>query len=342
MLGLAIYCGFMALLIGVFYHKHWYGLDERSLSAQPLFWAGIGVPVVTFFFFGAFAWWGRGVDLSAAGFGEFVNISTLPLALLSLAIPFGTIIANAHRATQTSAQIVAGEKKNAIDGYYAHEKNFVERCKVLELGETDIFGQKGQPQKIHIPLAHQLYRKVYPGASSQRDADYQPNTMTECIIREKVKGVSEALWRHVDAMERGEPSLLGDEAELVFVVLLMTYEVFDCIGIANISRNYYYMKSSRKGVQVNLGSEEAFKEALRLLLSITSATIDIISTKPLDNVHGIRRYAYSTHPYFVSFQDASYACEIVAPTWRETVNLFSLGGDAQSARPSPSTEGSSA
>lgn len=325
MLYLAAYFAVLAIAAVCFYKKCWYRMDHRTLSAQPLFWASIAAPVLSFIFFGYFAWHGRSIDMSSDGFKEFVAISKLPLALLSLSIPLSAIIASAHRATQTASQIEVVLKKNALDSFYAHEKSFIEKIRSLDFGETDIFSRGKQAEKIAITTPYSLYRRIYAGASARQDSDYFPDSSFEFVIRAKLKGISDALWKHVDRMEKtGQGPVIGDDLEQVYAILLMTYEIFDHVGIGNISSNYYYAKSATKGIQVNLDSEIAFKQALRILLDIATSVIDIVSLKPLVDVDGIRRYAFSPHPYFLAFNDVADIQDFRAPSWRKTLNLFRI------------------
>lgn len=323
MLFLIAYFLVLVIVAVIYYRKRWYHMDHRSLSAQPLFWMGIAVPVASFLFFGYFSWRGHPIDMSGEGFANFVKISQVPLALLSLSIPFSAIVTNAHRATQTASQIELVMQKNAIDRFYAHEKNFIEKIKSLDFGETDIFNGEKLAEGIIITSPHILYRKIYMNASAHLDSDYSPNVHFESFIRIKLKAINDGIWAYVDNMEktRKGPSI-SDDIDQVFVILLMTYEIFDHIGVGNISNNYFYAKGIDQGIQVNIGSEIAFKQLLRTLLEIATSVIDIVSLKPLEDIAGIRRYAFSPHPYFLTFNEVMRIQDIYAASWRETINMF--------------------
>ena len=87
----------------------------------------------------------------------------MPLAALSLAIPFGVIVNNIHRTIQTDKQIKEAEKKNLIDGFYSHRKNTVEVIQNIELKSIYILGKKHQ---LEFSNCYTCYKVFYPFASS--------------------------------------------------------------------------------------------------------------------------------------------------------------------------------
>ncbi|MBL5884803.1 hypothetical protein [Lelliottia aquatilis] len=103
-----------------------FNMTPEPLSHQPLFKAAIMIPFVSFITFGMIAWIGHKPQLDAEGLNNFLNISKLPLALFSLAAPFGVLVNNIHRTIQTKAQINEIQKKNTSDIYYSHQKNIIE------------------------------------------------------------------------------------------------------------------------------------------------------------------------------------------------------------------------
>lgn len=105
--------------------KKSFEIDAKPLSEQTLFRLAIIIPVVSFFYFGAVVWWGKTPVISTLGFERFIKISTLPLGLLSLAIPFTAVINNIHRTIQTNEQIEQTKRKSESDLFYSHRKYFV-------------------------------------------------------------------------------------------------------------------------------------------------------------------------------------------------------------------------
>lgn len=104
-----------------------FALDaDRGLAEQGYLWLSIVTPIIYFIAFGSFAWSDYSLSLTSEGFRTFIEISALPLALLSLAIPTTILIARVHATHQTSVQIATTRHKNNIDAYYAHRKAMFE------------------------------------------------------------------------------------------------------------------------------------------------------------------------------------------------------------------------
>lgn len=122
--------GLYGLIVGItFWGAHKiknFSMDSKPLTKQTLFWLAIIVPVFSFFYFGAFSWNGCIFQFDMAGFKKFIEISALPLGLLSLSIPFTSVVNNIHRTIQTNKQIETVDSKNRIDLFYAHQKYFID------------------------------------------------------------------------------------------------------------------------------------------------------------------------------------------------------------------------
>lgn len=104
-----------------------FSLDaDRGLAEQGFLWLSIITPLIYFIVFGSFAWSDYTPSLTSEGFKKFIEISALPLALLSLTIPTTVLIARIHATHQTSVQIATTRHKNNIDSYYAHRKAMFE------------------------------------------------------------------------------------------------------------------------------------------------------------------------------------------------------------------------
>lgn len=100
--------------------------SKKSLAHQPLLWFSLGLPFLYFLMFGAIVWSRSDLELSAEGFENFLKISTMPLLLLSLALPFSLLIWRFHATLQTAEQIALASYKNNIDTYYAHKKALID------------------------------------------------------------------------------------------------------------------------------------------------------------------------------------------------------------------------
>ncbi len=80
-------------------------LDHKSLSSQRVFRLSIYLPIGLFFGLGWYVWNGCNLSLSAEGYNNFYQISKLPIAILTISIPLGVLIARLHSTKQTEIQI---------------------------------------------------------------------------------------------------------------------------------------------------------------------------------------------------------------------------------------------
>ncbi|HDC4602448.1 TPA: hypothetical protein O8U20_003929 [Enterobacter cloacae] len=172
------FCRWLVLFVYItsiiFYLWRLYKTDAFSMNAlplteQPLFKASILIPFFSFFAFGFISWADHFPQLDAEGLNNFINISKLPLALLSLSVPFGVVVNNVHRTIQTNAQINEAQIKNKNDLYYSHQKNTIEHIEKIHEENLPIEknlnkdgttgGTEDYPFKIRRPL--NLYRKIF-------------------------------------------------------------------------------------------------------------------------------------------------------------------------------------
>ncbi|ELY2674686.1 hypothetical protein FZI57_20290 [Cronobacter sakazakii] len=140
-------------------------MDEQPLFKQKLFTAALIIPLVSFLTFGAIAWIGHKPQLDAEGLNNFIEISKLPLAMLSLAVPLGVVVNNIHRTIQTSAQIREAQRKNKNDFFYSHQKNtldHISNIKQHKLNFQENFNDKSTSEYITtIDKPLKLYRKIF-------------------------------------------------------------------------------------------------------------------------------------------------------------------------------------
>lgn len=170
--GIVIYITLLAILFCLTYLKKWYILNEQNLLEQKLFWLSIGVPILSFIYFGLFSWWGKTPILSAHGYARFYEISKFPLMLLASSVPLGAIVNNIHRTIQTEAQldrtkhqIELLKEKNKSDSFYAHQKSYADIFKTLPpflVGENDDGKIKTE---ISIDYPYILYRNIFTDSS---------------------------------------------------------------------------------------------------------------------------------------------------------------------------------
>ncbi|EOV9646855.1 hypothetical protein ACN5LT_001074 [Cronobacter malonaticus] len=140
-------------------------MDEQPLFKQKIFTAALIMPLLSFLTFGTIAWIGHKPQLDAEGLNNFIEISKLPLAMLSLAVPLGVVVNNIHRTIQTSAQIHEAQRKNKSDFFYSHQKNtldHISNIKQKKLNFKEHFEKNDISEyisKIDNPL--KLYRRIF-------------------------------------------------------------------------------------------------------------------------------------------------------------------------------------
>ncbi|WP_373330292.1 hypothetical protein [Cronobacter turicensis] len=154
----------------IFYIRHLKNNKAMQMNAEPLFSqklfaAALMIPLVSFFTFGAIAWIGHRPQLDADGLNNFIEISKLPLAMLSMAVPLGVVVNNLHRTIQTSAQIYEAQRKNKNDLFYSHQKHTLEHISSLS-GQTmsvkKYYGSDKQHEySFAITKPLKLYKKIF-------------------------------------------------------------------------------------------------------------------------------------------------------------------------------------
>ena len=159
-----------------------FNMNAEPLTHQPLFKAALIIPIVSFLLLGGIVWQGHSVQIDADGFNNFLTISKLPLAVLSLSIPFGVIVNNIHRTIQTDKQIKEAQKKNTMDGFYSHRKHTMEIIQNLELTHTYFLRNK---EKLEFRNSYSFYKVLYPFAN-ESTLNFTPSV--SFITK------SEALW----------------------------------------------------------------------------------------------------------------------------------------------------
>ncbi|MDP9525370.1 hypothetical protein [Pseudomonas protegens] len=123
--------------------------SRESLIKQKIFWLSLIVPVCYFFVFGYICWLGYSIDLSLTGVENFLKISTLPLALLSAAVPLGVVVASFHSTQQTAEQIRVTLHKNNLDSYYAHRTDFYNHfSRHIEVNYLNVLPGKFKPHPL--------------------------------------------------------------------------------------------------------------------------------------------------------------------------------------------------
>ncbi|MDD8344069.1 hypothetical protein LAW33_17905 [Escherichia coli] len=230
-------------------------MNAEPLTHQPLFKAAITFPILSFFSLGMICWFGHKPQIDAEGFNNFLNISKLPLAALSLSIPFGVIVNNIHRTIQTDKQIKEAEKKNKIDFFYAHRKNTIEVFQNYETMELPI--PINSTVSLEFKNCYSLYRRCFPHASTT-DNDF--NSSMSFIHK------AEIIWAEICILlDKEEPSSYYElhqhihEIEKMFSALHLHYGLKDIIieDLYLSHSAYTVYKNEKKHLHTTKFSDEA-------------------------------------------------------------------------------------
>ncbi len=140
---------------------------EKGAMEQTLLWICLCTPIAYFLTTGAFAWHPYSLAMSADGFNKFIEISKLPLGLLSLSIPLTILALRLHSTQQTALQIAKTtrqieitEKKNNIDAFYAHRKALIEYYE--KIGPTTYEGKINGKFAAHPRLHIKFFKNTPP------------------------------------------------------------------------------------------------------------------------------------------------------------------------------------
>ncbi|EOC1346538.1 hypothetical protein ACI093_001592 [Cronobacter turicensis] len=177
---ICLYITSLIILITLIYQKSWYKLDHKNLFNQKIFWIAILTPIISFFYFGAFSWWGHTPQLDSKGMDNFLTITKLPLFILASVVPLGAIVTNLHRTYQVEAQIKTAEEKNKSDSFYAHFKFYTETLSKLEIIKKPLKNPKQRTDDVNaliikIYKTHALYKKAFPTSSPISGPGFSPN-----------------------------------------------------------------------------------------------------------------------------------------------------------------------
>ncbi|WP_137513813.1 hypothetical protein, partial [Escherichia coli] len=162
--------------------KKGFNMDERPLTSQYLFKQSLRIPVFSAIYFGIFSWLGHSPQFDSEGFNNFIAISKLPIALLSLSIPFVAVVANIHRTVQTNRQIEETKQKNLSDSYYSHLKfvtDYFTNLPNKTIKRERHYGTKEISYKINYPI--HLYRYIFINSSPEKG---RPKNTDKEYIRE--------------------------------------------------------------------------------------------------------------------------------------------------------------
>lgn len=132
---------------------------EHGLIRQGLLWLAIGIPFSLGLAFGAWVWAEYDVDLSYSGYRKFLEISILPLGLMSISLPLAGLVSSFHSTQQAAKQISLNKVKNNIDAFYSHRKAMVEYFSVMD--DMVYFGEYVFSYSAH-PVLHKRFFRGSP------------------------------------------------------------------------------------------------------------------------------------------------------------------------------------
>ena len=169
------------LVASILGRGEWNGTRWRSvLTLQPklglvhqgLLWISVAIPVCYFLALGLFAWIGHSIDLSADGFKKFIEISVLPLALLSISLPLAGLVSRLHATQQTALQIEVVSRKNDFDAFYSHRKEFFSYF--AQIGSLNYLSCLDAEYKVH-PSVHRIFFHGTPsgGAPTSKTGTFE-------------------------------------------------------------------------------------------------------------------------------------------------------------------------
>ena len=139
---------------------------EKGLMDHGLLWFSILIPVLYFVAIGYVSWEPYTLSMSSDGFAKFISISTLPLTILSLAIPLPVLVSRFHATQQTATQLKATKLKNNIDVFHAHRKAMFEYFD--RVPKATFEGTLDCEFKVHPRLHINAFRGSKPEQGSPR------------------------------------------------------------------------------------------------------------------------------------------------------------------------------
>lgn len=128
--------------------------SEHGLVTQGLLWLAIGLPLNLGLALGIWVWSDYSINLSAEGYKKFVEISILPLAIMSISLPLASLVSRFHSTQQAAKQISITLFKNNLDAFSAHRKGMLDYFSGFD--PMKYFDELTFEYKIH-PVLHKRF-----------------------------------------------------------------------------------------------------------------------------------------------------------------------------------------
>ncbi|MCU6180503.1 hypothetical protein [Enterobacter roggenkampii] len=302
--GISVYAVAIVILFFLTIRKKWYVLDKRNLVRQKLFWISIAVPILSFLYFGLFAWWGKTPVLSAHGYARFYEISKFPLLLLASSVPLASIVNNIHRTIQTETQINTAETKNAIDRYLSHEKNFIEKTKeILSLKLTIARDSNGDltefklgnsaykfftSDELKISNPYLLYSKIYNNATMEMSSDFMANPEILIKIKNHLNEINDVVSYDHSTPDNNPLSHMIRLNRLSFNIA----SLLDLICANSISYVYCIVKNGRYELKTFTSDEQTLADTLEASYILSRKLVRLIYEEELPRYDNIYNYLY--------------------------------------------------
>lgn len=211
-------------------------MSIEPLYHQPLFKAALIIPLVSFITFGLISWLGHSVQLDSDGLNNFLKISTLPLALLSLSAPFAVLVNNMHRTIQMKAQIQEAQKKNTSDIYYSHQKHITELfantiCTPFNYKVKDEY-EESETYTASIDRPIKLYKKIF-SKSNSKDNNFE----IDFAFKYYTLKYSTNLLHNLKILKQNQTHTLTERAEYLWELTLITDRIIRHYEIKNFFRS---------------------------------------------------------------------------------------------------------
>lgn len=229
---------------------------ELGLMKQGLLWLVIIAPILYFLGTGFLAWQDYGVLLNAEGFQTFLQVSVLPLALLTLAIPLSVLISRLHSTEQSAKQIEIVSHKNNLDTYRSHRQELFSYFE--KIGKTEYLSCVQVNFKVHP----RLHRNFFLG--SPAEGLPSPNG---AAFKDIESELSSAQWGiHVTLRDVNKPMTLSFYLNTCSTI----FRLSEKLGIPEI-----YIELAEKGVLVPVTIDK--QPELESILTVGTTTDELVA-----------------------------------------------------------------
>lgn len=325
-IGIIVYILAIIILAFVSIYKKWYILDKRNLFQQKLFWISIAVPLLSFIYFGVFAWFGKTPVLSAHGYARFYEISKFPLLILASSVPLASIVNNIHRTIQTEAQINSSEIKNAIDRHFAHEKNFVDKIKEISsftmqsfVDDASKYYNYNDNNKIKILTTHEikisnpylLYSNIYTESSMDITSNYSPDEN----FKESILSILDTINNNLSKDKVTPHSNAEDHLTRLNTISYNIAKLLDTLCVDCISIAYIELKINGTKIRTFTLTESMLAGSLEAAFYLSKKILKLAYGFQLQNYSNIYNYLYIGEIKFDTEQFSKFLQPFYSPEW---------------------------